>query len=394
MHKRRSWLRPFGMAMLAMLLVAMLAVGIVATTVGIQASREEPEPPVALTTNVRTRTLADEITGALVAFPDATIEVTAEGTVTRNGISVGTALNEGGVIGVVNERPILLMQGVVPMWRTLAPGMHGEDVLQMQNALVRLGYAIYDESGTYGDSTALAMNQYLAALGYEAVNASNVPLKADDWKQTAVPQQQLVFTPSVPVQAETTCGVAGQTIAGSLCTLETASRKYAAAFAAVDVPDVAALEGAPAAILISDGAVNGTVGKQYEVERSAGDEKSDNASSVQSDDSAGSLIYLRLENLDGGRLQKEAAAIGSGNVRVAVTRTQGETDALTIESTALRQDGSTTWVLVDGGRRADVETGLCVQGICEISGDNLAAGTVIVLPTPDDGAGGKGAGDE
>lgn len=394
MHKRRSWLRPFGMAMLAMLLVAMLVVGIVATTVGIQASREEPEPPVTLTTTVRTRTLADEITGALVAFPDATIEVTAEGTVTRNGISVGTALNEGGVIGVVNERPILLMQGVVPMWRTLAPGMHGEDVLQMQNALMRLGYAIYDESGTYGDSTALAMNQYLAALGYEAVNASNVPLKADDWKQTAVPQQQLVFVPSVPVQAETTCGIAGQTIAGSLCTLETASCKYAAAFAAVDVPDVAALEGAPAAILISDGAVNGVVGKQYEVERSAGDEKSANASSVQSDDSAGSLIYLRLENLDGGKLQKEAAAIGSGNVRVAVTRTQGETDALTIESTALRQDGSTTWVLVDGGRRVDVETGLCVQGICEISGDNLAAGTVIVLPTPDDGAGGKGAGDE
>ncbi|HJD88177.1 peptidoglycan-binding domain-containing protein [Bifidobacterium animalis] len=394
MHKRRSWLRPFGMAMLAMLLVAMLAVGIVATTVGIQASREEPEPPVTLTTTMRTRTLADEITGALVAFPDATIGVTAEGTVTRNGISVGTALNEGGVIGVVNERPILLMQGVVPMWRALAPGMHGEDVLQMQNALVRLGYAIYDESGTYGDSTALAMNQYLAALGYEAVNASNVPLKADDWKQTAVPQQQLVFAPSVPAQAETTCGVAGQTIAGSLCTLETASCKYAAAFAAVDVPDVAALEGAPAAILISDGAVNGVVGKQYEVERSAGDEKSDNASSVQSDDSAGSLIYLRLENLDGGKLQKEAAAIGSGNVRVAVTRTQGETDALTIESTALRQDGSTTWVLVDGGRRVDVETGLCVQGICEISGDNLAAGTVVVLPTPDDGDEGKGAGDE
>ena len=388
------------MRLLAVLLVATLIVGVVATTMGIQASHEQPEPPVTLTTTIRARTLSDDVEGQLMAFPHATVSVPAEGTVTRTGIAVGVNLDEGSVVGVVNERPILLMQGAVPMWRTLASGMHGEDVRQLQAALARFGYAIYDDSGSYGDSTALAMNQFLAALGYEAVNASNEPLNDDDWKQTAVPKQQLVFAPATPVQATSTCGVAGQSVAGDLCILETMEREYAIAFSAADVPGAGALEGARLSIPISGETVNGTVGKPYGRPRQYGAKADDSAKAVQTEGAANNTssednrVYLRVDNIDAAKLQAASAAVDAGNIHGTATRAQGAADALTVESSALRMDGMKTWVLTEEGQHVDVETGLCVQGICEINGNNLSAGTVVVLPAPDGSAEGKGTGDE
>lgn len=390
MHRQRSWARTFGMTLLAMLLVGLLVVGVVATTVGIQASREQPEKPVTLTTTIRTRTLADEVTGKLVAFPKATVHVPAEGTVTREGLTAGANLDEGGVIGVVDERPILLMQGAVPMWRTLAPGSKGEDVRQLQAALARLGYVIYDDAGVFGDSTALAVNQYLAALGYGSVDATNAPLQSEDWKRTAIPRQQLVFSPSTPVMVTSRCGIAGQKVAGELCVLETAEREHAIAFSTVDVSDadLNALEGASVTIPAAHGPITGIVGKQYVVTKQANTptvgEGQTSQGNTGANDSAGigddNRIYLRLENADTENLQAESAKINSAETPVMVTRVQGKADALTVESSALRQDGSQIWVMTDGGRHVDVDTGLCVQGICEIDGDGLADGMVIVLP--------------
>lgn len=376
------------MTLLAMLLVGLLVVGVVATTVGIQASREQPEKPVTLTTTIRTRTLADEVTGKLVAFPKATVHVPAEGTVTREGLTAGANLDEGGVIGVVDERPILLMQGAVPMWRTLAPGSKGEDVRQLQAALARLGYVIYDDAGVFGDSTALAVNQYLAALGYESVDATNAPLQSDDWKRTAIPRQQLVFSLSTPVMATSRCGIAGQKVAGELCVLETAEREHAIAFSTVDVSgaDLDALEGASVTIPTANGPIKGTVGKRYVAAEQAdvptvGEEQvsqgNAGASVGNGDDNRS---YLRLENADTEKLQAESAKINSAETPVTVTRMQGKADALTVESSALRQDGSQIWVMTEGGGRVNVDTGLCVQGLCEIDGDGLVDGMVIVLP--------------
>ncbi|WP_130077085.1 peptidoglycan-binding domain-containing protein [Bifidobacterium animalis] len=390
MHRQRSWPRAFGMTLLAMLLVGLLVVGVVATTVGIQASREQPEEPVTLTTTIRTRTLADEVTGRLVAFPKATVHVPAEGTVTREALTAGANLDEGGVIGVVDERPILLMQGAVPMWRTLAPGSKGEDVRQLQAALARLGYVIYDDAGAFGDSTALAVNQYLAALGYESVDATNASLQSEDWKRTAIPHQQLVFSPSAPVMATSRCGIAGQKVAGELCVLETAEREHAIAFPTVDVSDadLNALEGASVTIPTANGPITGTVGKQYvatkQVNTPTVGEGQTSQGNTGANDSAGigddNRIYLRLENADTEKLQAESAKINSAETPVTVTRMQGKADALTVESSALQQDGSQIWVMTDGGRRVNVDTGLCVQGICEIDGDGLADGMAIVLP--------------
>lgn len=377
MHRRHTLLRSLGMAVLAVLLTGLLVTGIVATVVGMRAA-QEPEPEaVTLTTTIRTRTLADELNGQLVAYPYATLDVAAEGTVTRAGLAAGATLQEGGIVGVVNERPILFLQGAVPAWRTLAPGARGADVRQLQDALMRLGYAVYDESGVYGDSTAYAVALLMGALGFDAVDASGAALPADRTKQTAIPQGQLVFLPSAAVIAASTCGTAGAAVAGTLCTLQTDARDYAVSFPASDVPDTSALQGASAVVPSADGTVNGTVGAVYEPPTDAADQSKDDDTGAGTQDRA---VILQLENLDTAALPADP-----GSTRVTVTRQAGRTDALTVESSALRRDGDTVWVRTDTRERVPVRTGLCVQGICEVEGDGLADGMVVLLPTTGEG---------
>ncbi|KFI65520.1 peptidoglycan-binding protein [Bifidobacterium cuniculi] len=371
-HRRHAWLRSLGIAVLAVLLTGLLVTGIVATVVGMRAA-QEPEPEaVTLTTTIRTRTLADELSGQLVAYPHATLAVPAEGTVTRAGLAAGATLQEGGIVGVVNERPILFLQGAVPAWRTLAPGTRGADVRQLQDALMRLGYAVYDESGVYGDSTAYAAALLMGALGFDAVDASGAALPADRTKQTAIPQGQLVFLPSAAVVAADTCGTAGTAVAGTLCTLQTGARDYAVSFPASDVPDPAVLQGAPAVVPVADGPVTGTVGAVYEPPAVENDQSKENADSGTQD----RAVVLQLENLDTAALPADP-----GSMRVTVTRQAGRTDALTVESSALRRNGDTVWVRTDTRERVPVRTGLCVQGVCEVEADGLADGTVVLLPT-------------
>lgn len=190
--------------------------------------------------------------------------------------------------------------------------------------------------------------------------------------------------------ATSRCGIAGQKVAGELCVLETAEREYAIAFSTVDVSDadLDALEGASVTIPTANGSITGTVGKQYVATKQANTptvgEGQTSQENTGANDSAGigddNRSYLRLENADTEKLQAESAKINSAETPVTVTRMQGKADALTVESSALRQDGSQIWVMTEGGGRVNVDTGLCVQGLCEIDGDGLVDGMVIVLP--------------
>lgn len=54
--------------------------------------------------------------------------------------AVGTILQNGDVIARVNEVPVVLLDGELPMYRTLRNGVEGQDVLQLEQALVDLGF--------------------------------------------------------------------------------------------------------------------------------------------------------------------------------------------------------------------------------------------------------------
>jgi peptidoglycan hydrolase-like protein with peptidoglycan-binding domain len=99
----------------------------------------------------------DQLRGTVTALPD-------EGSVVER----GEALYE------LDGQPSgLLMYGDRPAWRQLAAGLEGEDVRQLQQNLLELGFGGDDltASGTFDDATAAAVKAWQASLGHAETGA-------------------------------------------------------------------------------------------------------------------------------------------------------------------------------------------------------------------------------
>ena len=89
-------------------------------------------------------------------------------TVTRLPVRAGDRARPGQVVAEIDGRPILLLRGRLPAYRSLHEGDHGPDVTQLQRALESLGYASFDPPGDFGQSTALALLLFYRHVGYQA----------------------------------------------------------------------------------------------------------------------------------------------------------------------------------------------------------------------------------
>mgnify|MGYP000278572147 CR=1 FL=1 len=81
--------------------------------------------------------------------------------------SEGTDLDEGDVAVEVAGRPVFLLAGGLPPYRDLRPGAVGADVLQLEEALVRLGY-LDSADDRWTSATGGAVEALYAAAGYVA----------------------------------------------------------------------------------------------------------------------------------------------------------------------------------------------------------------------------------
>ena len=88
--------------------------------------------------------------------------------VTRVPMEAGDLLNEGELLVEVGGRPVFVLAGELPMFREMRPGLEGEDVVQLQKALGRLGYAAGGEDGVFGEATREALEKFYADRGYVA----------------------------------------------------------------------------------------------------------------------------------------------------------------------------------------------------------------------------------
>lgn len=385
-----------GAALLGTLLAFMLVVGVCVATLGIRAEWErETEPePIEVTTTVRRTTLRHNATGRLAASAHGRIVVRATGTVTRNGLAADAEVTEGGIIGTIDERPILLMQGDVPAYRTMAPGMSGTDVRQLQAALERLGHTVYDKAGTYGESTALALYHFMRNLGFTTVDASGTELASADWKSSALPQGQVVFASQLPLRATTPCGTAGQQVQDQLCGMETVARDYMVGFLKIDVPDADALAGKEAKVLLGE-PVTVTLGGPCGAPQSAAGDDS------QSDASPGTSASGATDSGDGQRIDDRtwvciADARGAslpadpGETTATVTLGSSAENTLVVDAVALRGEGTSRWLEAQDGGRVNVKTGFCYQGECEIESDKLKEGMAVIVPTDGSSTGAAG----
>lgn len=91
----------------------------------------------------------------------------------------GTELAEGSVALEVSGRPVILLQGDLPVYRDLRPGSKGDDVLQLEQALQRRGY-LASADDTWGPETGAAIQQLYAAAGYNANTTSKTDQAALD----------------------------------------------------------------------------------------------------------------------------------------------------------------------------------------------------------------------
>ncbi|MGW6898410.1 peptidoglycan-binding protein [Streptomyces sp. NPDC054919] len=80
----------------------------------------------------------------------------------------GSEVKEGDVLMQVSGRPVLVLRGSVPMYRTLGPGTSGDDVKQLEQALARLGFNSGGTTGNYGQGDATAVSRWYRSKGFHA----------------------------------------------------------------------------------------------------------------------------------------------------------------------------------------------------------------------------------
>ncbi|MFZ4658440.1 MAG: peptidoglycan-binding protein [Caldilineaceae bacterium] len=79
----------------------------------------------------------------------------------------GAQLQEGAQLLTVSGRPVFILQGAVPTFRDLGPGVNGDDVRQLEEALQRLGFHPGPADTVYDEQTGTAVTAWYTANGWE-----------------------------------------------------------------------------------------------------------------------------------------------------------------------------------------------------------------------------------
>ena len=78
-----------------------------------------------------------------------------------------TQFGEGEVILSASGRPVFVLRGAAPAFRDMSPGTSGGDVLQLEQALARLGFDPGPVDGNYDQNTSLAVEHLYQKAGWD-----------------------------------------------------------------------------------------------------------------------------------------------------------------------------------------------------------------------------------
>lgn len=99
----------------------------------------------------------------------------------------GDSVTEGEVIAEISGRPIFALEGSLPVFRELRPGVSGPDIVQLEAALSRLGHDPGPIDGNYTRATSTAVAALYTANGYTERERSK-----EDQEALRVAQGQIV----------------------------------------------------------------------------------------------------------------------------------------------------------------------------------------------------------
>ncbi|MGH9136114.1 MAG: hypothetical protein ACRD0G_03585 [Acidimicrobiales bacterium] len=170
-------------AVVALLLIAgVAAVGWIAGTrvrsPESAAAKAAPPDPSPITAPVERRVLSSRVVTRGDVVPGQSATVTGPASeddlvVTAVFADVGDELLEGDRVVEVSGRPVVVLEGAVPAFRAMRPGMRGTDIEQLQAALGRLGCDTADDDGVYAEATKQCVTRLYDALGYDLVPTSD-----------------------------------------------------------------------------------------------------------------------------------------------------------------------------------------------------------------------------
>ncbi len=147
------------------------------------AAEAEPPPASLITVPVEERELSTNvIIRGQVEFDDVAeipVNPSAEGSTIITSMTkvAGDDLAEGDVAVEVAGRPLFVLEGELPIFRPLAPGVEGPDVRQLETALSRLGFDPGPIDETYDNETEAAVSEMYRAAGYSPNEATSAELE-------------------------------------------------------------------------------------------------------------------------------------------------------------------------------------------------------------------------
>ena len=265
----------------------------------------------------------------------------------------GGSVGHGGTLFSVDNAPVVLLHGNLPVWREFAADMtDGPDVEQLEKGLAALGYFPYSPNQTYDWNTIVAVKAWQKALGLKqmgTIELGRIQFIAGD-----VRISKLLLNMGDQVGAG--AGVMTVTSADKIvkAELDVADRSSVTVGGDVSVtlPDKTVLTGK-----IKE------IGQPVEVEKPTGKK----------------VVVPILVSVDDVTATKELAGVA-----VSVTIEQvSRKDVLSVPVSALMaitEDKYGVQVVSDGSLRlVEVQTGVFVGGFVEILGGEIKAGDRIVV---------------
>jgi hypothetical protein len=376
----------------AAVVIALAAAGGVVVTSDAKQPAVAAPPPAAPTAQVEMRALSATVSedGTLTfrarsdGSPYSVIN-RARGTYTKLP-AVGRVIAQGRALYRVNDRPVVLLHGSTPVYRTLSAGASGPDVAELNADLVALGYAtsarLHPRSAFFGPATTGALEKLQAALGMTPNGTLTLG--------------QAVFEPSAVRVTSVSAQLGGSTQAGEPVLQGTSTtRQVQVALSASEQTTMAV--GDKVSITLPNNrttrGVVSSVGAVATCPSSSGSGGSGSSSAAPGTDpcSSGSSggSGSATPTITVGVTPSDPAATGRWDqapVQVGIT-TATVPDALVVPVTALlARSGGGYAVEVVGAtgtnRLVPVSLGLFddAEGLVAVSGSGLAAGQEVVVP--------------
>jgi len=290
---------------------------------------------------------------------------------------LGTEVTAGDVLLTVSGRPVFMLAGALPSHRDLGPGMVGEDVRQLEEALAQIGFDPGPIDGLYDVTTEATVRLLYGEAGFEPVFAfeeqlsSLRPLSADLVAGSRanggvqLPADEIVFVPNAPVRVTELTVAVGDDPANPIMTVTDAAVAIDSSLPLEEARLVAA--GMPVRIDEPDLGIEAT-GVVSMVAETPGTNGLD-----------GFHVYVGVL-VDGA-----PPAIVGASVRliVPIETTAGEVLAVPVSALSLSADGSTRVQKMNGDTEVSVQVrpGLSAAGFVEVTPieGSLELGDVVVI---------------